>query len=85
MSRRATSPGRGAHPRDWGRMGAVTLMLLVAAGAAGCQKALFPENAPRTQFEAYDIMRQKYTPLEEPDVFGSPRPALRARLAPERE
>lgn len=53
-------------------------------GVPGCQKALFPENAPRTQFEAYEIMRQRYVPLEEPDVFGTPRPAIRARLTPER-
>lgn len=51
---------------------------------AGCQKALFPENQPRTQFEAYEIMRQRYVPLQEPDVFGTPRPAVRARLTPER-
>ncbi|MBX3355797.1 MAG: hypothetical protein KF724_08870 [Phycisphaeraceae bacterium] len=52
--------------------------------STGCQKALFPENAPRTQFEAYEIMRQRYVPLEQPDVFGTPRPAVRARLTPER-
>lgn len=68
-------------------------VVFTAAGAAivslascmgGCQKALFPENQPRTQFEAYEIMRQRYVPLEEPDVFGTPRPAIRARLTPER-
>jgi hypothetical protein len=26
-------------------------------------------------------MRQRYVPLEEPDVFGNPQPALRARLS----
>lgn len=49
-------------------------------GAVGCQKALFPKKAPRTQFETYDLMRQRYVPLEAPDVFGEPKPALRARL-----
>ncbi len=47
---------------------------------AGCQRSLFPESAPRTQFETYDRMRQRYVPTEEPDVFGNPQPALRARL-----
>jgi hypothetical protein len=42
--------------------------------------ALFPSDLPRNQFETYDRMRQRYVPLEEPDVFGTPQPALRARL-----
>lgn len=60
----------------------VAIFLLSPLG--GCQKALFPEDQPRTQFEAYEVMRQRYVPLEEPDVFGTPRPAIRARLTPER-
>jgi len=47
---------------------------------AGCQKVLFPSDLPRNQFETHDRMRQRYVPLEEPDVFGVPQPALRARL-----
>lgn len=58
--------------------------LLLASGAgallAGCQKALFPKNENRTQFDSHDYMRRGYTPLEEPDVFGNPQPALRLRL-----
>jgi len=61
----------------------VLLALLAAAGLAGCQRGLFPDNAPRTQFDTYDRMRNRYTPLEEPDVFGNPQPALRARLGKE--
>jgi hypothetical protein len=49
--------------------------------AAGCHRALFTSKEPRTQFETYDVMRQRYVPLEEPDVFGNPQPALRARLS----
>ncbi|MFM7134714.1 MAG: hypothetical protein ACKO0W_10395, partial [Planctomycetota bacterium] len=60
--------------------------LLAAAGIAsfssGCQRVLFPTDEPRTQFETHDRMRQRYVPLEEPDVFGNPQPALRARLGP---
>lgn len=52
------------------------------ASAMGCQKTLFPTDLPRNQFETHDRMRQAYIPLEEPDVFGTPQPALRARLAP---
>jgi hypothetical protein len=62
------------------RRAAVTTLLLAIILLAGCQTALFPKNAPRTQFETYDRMRQRYIPSEEPDVFGNPQPALRARL-----
>ena len=55
-------------------------LLFTAVGATGCQRALFPTGQPRTQFDAYDAMRNRYTPLQETDVFGRPRPALRARL-----
>lgn len=52
----------------------------VAAATGGCQRVLFPSDLPRNQFETHDRMRQRYIPLEEPDVFGRPQPALRARL-----
>lgn len=53
------------------------------AQGGGCQKALFPDNTPRTQFERYDTLRGGAAPAEEPDVFGRPQPALRARLSPQ--
>jgi len=68
----------------WRGIAAVAAIVVALVGGAGCQKSLFPPNQPRTQFEAYEIMRQRYVPLEEPDVFGTPRPAVRARLTPER-
>ena len=54
--------------------------LLAALALGGCYKSLFPSDLPRNQFENHDKMRQVYTPLEEPDVFGTPQPALRSRL-----
>ena len=57
------------------------MFLLVALSSVfGCQRRLFPKDSPRTQFETYDRMRQKFVPLEQVDVFGEPKPALRARL-----
>lgn len=50
--------------------------------ATGCQKVLFPASEPRTQYQRADTLRDRFTPLQEPDVFGNPKPALRARLAP---
>jgi len=55
-------------------------LLLSALLTGGCHRTLFPDNAPRTQFETHDRMRQRYVPTEVPDVFGNPQPALRARL-----
>lgn len=64
----------------------VTFLAVGLAGvsltATGCTKPLFPESAPRTQFEKFDSMRTGAAPKDEPDVFGTPQPALRARLAP---
>ncbi len=62
----------------------LSLVLIILAVVSGCQRALFPEDAPRTQYETYDRMRQQYQPTEEADVFGNPQPALRARLSPTR-
>ncbi|MBT8484220.1 MAG: hypothetical protein HKO59_08475 [Phycisphaerales bacterium] len=56
----------------------------LALVTAGCQRSLFPDKSTRTQFDTYDLVRQRYVPTEEPDVFGKPRPALRARLSQSR-
>ena len=56
------------------------LLAMVVSSSFGCQRRLFPKDSPRTQFETYDRMRQKFVPLEQVDVFGEPKPALRARL-----
>ncbi len=62
------------------RVGRFMLVIGVLLAAGGCYKPLFPEESQRTQFETYDLMRQRYVPTEEMDVFGNPQPALRARL-----
>ena len=59
----------------------VLVLLLATVVMSGCQRVLFPPNAPRTQFEKYDRMRDRHAPADQPDVFGNPRPALRARLS----
>lgn len=57
-----------------------TFALAALSPLTGCHKVLFPKKEPRSQFENYDNMRQKYVPMEVPDVFGKPQPALRQRL-----
>ena len=64
------------------RIAAPVALIGALCAAPGCQKPLFPENAPRTQFEKFDTMRSGAAPTEEPDVFGATQPALRARLTP---
>jgi hypothetical protein len=56
------------------------VLLAATPALGGCHKVLFPKKEPRSQFENYDNMRQKYVPMEVPDVFGKPQPALRQRL-----
>lgn len=71
------SPVRAAHHNAWW-----VVALVAPLVATGCQKVLFPASEPRTQYQRADTLRDRFTPLQEPDVFGNPRPALRARLAP---
>lgn len=76
MGRSRPTPPRAAA------LALASALALAALVAGGCQKPLFPENAPRTQFEKFDTMRSGAAPSEEPDVFGTPQPALRSRLTP---
>ncbi len=67
------------------RAASIAATAAVTLGLGACAKPLFPENAPRTQFEKFDSMRSGAAPAEEPDVFGRPQPALRARLTPKND
>ena len=58
-----------------------TSVLLSAVVLTGCQKAVFPKDQPRTQFETHERRRGNFAPMEKADVFGKPQPALRARLS----
>ncbi|MFK7961580.1 MAG: hypothetical protein AB8G96_13755 [Phycisphaerales bacterium] len=62
------------------RLAVIAGLSAMVLASAGCQRALFVPNEPRTQFETYELMRGEYSPSEEPDVFGNPQPALRSRL-----
>lgn len=59
------------------------LALCLASGALpGCQKALFPQDEPRTQFDRYDRSRDAFAPTYIEDEFGRQRPNLQGRLSP---
>lgn len=77
-------PHSTLHART-GRAAWTTAVAAATLGLGACAKPLFPENAPRTQFEKFDSMRSGAAPAEEPDVFGRPQPALRARLTPKND
>ena len=58
------------------------LTLLLLLPLIGCGRTLFVSNQDNlTQFDTYDRMRGNYRSMTEPDVFGTPQPALRARLS----
>jgi hypothetical protein len=64
-----------------GRKGAGALVL-TALLLFGCEKPLFPQNLPRTQYERYDRLRGRYVPAQQLNAFGGSEPALRERLSP---
>ena len=62
---------------------AILLLVALLPALSGCGRSLFADNKlDNTQFDGPDRMRGDYRPQTEPDVFGAPQPALRARLSP---
>lgn len=59
------------------------VVISLLAALAGCQRPLFNDKDPRSQFDTYDKLRQQNQSLLVPDEFGNPQPALRARLSPQ--
>lgn len=60
----------------------MTLVMLMGFAVGGCEKALFPDKYPRTQFERYDRAHGRFTPSAQTGPYGDERPALRERLSP---
>lgn len=60
----------------------VTLIGAVMGAAGGCEKPLFPANAPRTPYERYQVLRGQARRDTEQNAFGVEQPALRSRLRP---
>ncbi len=56
--------------------------MALVCGVAGCQKQLFPQGAPRSQYDRYAMLRGKMSPEKRTNQFGVEEPALRDRLAP---
>ena len=58
----------------------LAVFIVGVVALCGCRQTLFPMREQRNQFEAYNTMRYGPLILEQPDPFGLPEPALRARL-----
>lgn len=57
-------------------------LLLLAGVQSGCQKALFPENSDRTQYDRFRVLRGQQPAQNQENAFGGDEPALWDRLKP---
>lgn len=48
----------------------------------GCRTQLFDARQPRSQYQAYDEIRNQHEPQVIYDAYGRPKPNLRGRLTP---
>ena len=60
----------------------IGVICIAVLSSLGCERALFPDSMPRTQYERYDRLRGRYVPAERYDRHGEMHPVLRERLAP---
>lgn len=59
------------------------LVILLSVGAlAGCEKPLFPKEAPRSPYDRYLMLRGKQRPQTTENAYGGEVPAIRDRLRP---
>ena len=61
---------------------AMLILGSLALCLAGCEKPLFPKDAPRTPYERYQALRGQQRSATEQNAFGGEEPALRERLRP---
>lgn len=64
------------------RLRLILIAAVTALPLAACEKALFPENTPRTPFDRYAVLRGQSRPATRVNAFGVEEPALRERLRP---
>lgn len=70
-----------ARVRRGARAGVLVAIGLGGLGLlAGCQKPLFPVDAPRSQYDRIDTIRDRRAPSHYFDEFGTRRPNIRGRL-----
>ncbi|MHC4976735.1 MAG: hypothetical protein ACYTF7_09040 [Planctomycetota bacterium] len=75
------------HSRATSRPRARRLLILGGATAicamqVGCRTSLFDQRRDRSQYQAYDEIRNQHEPQVIFDAYGRPKPNLRGRLSP---
>ena len=60
----------------------IGLSATCAAAMSGCETALFPDNAPRTAFYRYQVLRNQERQQSVSNAYGGNEPNLRERLQP---
>lgn len=56
------------------------LLPLLLLPAAGCQKQLFPEDEPRSQYDRFDTVRDRRAPRRVENALGEMKINLKGRL-----
>jgi hypothetical protein len=69
------------HRSKW-CLGGLLMLASAVLLMGGCQKALFPENSDRTQYDRYMVLRGQERPVNQENAFGGKEPALGPRLKP---
>lgn len=60
----------------------VWTVVIGAMVGGGCQRVLFTENLPRSQYQRYQELRGQERRTREIGLYGEEKPALRERLRP---
>lgn len=61
---------------------AALIGLTLTLGTLGCNKPLFPEDMPRSQYERYSQLRGRQRQAPDDERYGGDRSDLRERLKP---
>lgn len=75
---------RGARitPMQITRVLPVLAVLVVLGAAAGCEKPLFPKEAPRSPYDRYLMLRGQQRSQTVENAYGGEVPSIRDRLRP---
>lgn len=58
----------------------ITIALLVLCSSVGCQKQLFPDDEPRSQYDTFNTVRDRRAPRKVENALGENKVNLRGRL-----
>ncbi len=70
----------GHQPWGWGVRAVLSAVGVLTLCLGGCYKPFLTEDDQRSQYDAYDSVRNQYAKRYTFDEFGNRRPNLKARL-----